>query len=204
MEFERLPELWRQQREPGTSRSPKDALAAVRREAVALERTIRNRDRLECGIALVMLPIFAWLTFAARHDISRIGAAIIALGCLLIPVRLHLAREPMSTDPGQPLTLALAQELARVRAQQRLLASVAWWYFGPLGLGVVLFVAGGLASAWLKAGFTLVIVLFYGWLWRLNQAANRSQLAPRARQLESWLASLGELERGSTSSEGAR
>jgi hypothetical protein len=95
-------------------------------------------------------------------------------------------------DPGLPLAQSLRAELDRIRAQERLLGSVAWWYLAPLGAGVILFMAGAPVAPLFKVGYAAVVVLFFGWLLRLNLEAVRRDLRPVARELESWLAGLDE------------
>lgn len=187
MDFEQLGETWRK----GTGaagESPDQALQRVRQRSEELRRVVRRRDRLEIAVALVMLPLFGWLAVAGSNPVSRIGAAIVAIACLVIPFRLRAARRAES-DPGQPLLLQLRQELASVQAQDRLLSSVAWWYLLPLGVGVILFV-GGSASRLMGAGYAVIVIAFYYWLYRLNQRAVRTELVPRARELQGWISHL--------------
>jgi hypothetical protein len=184
MEFEQLGESWKQW-PGGAPVSPVEALQQVQQRVGQLRRVVRLRDRLEIGIALVMLPLFGWLAVVGRTDVSRIGAAIIAIACLLIPIRLRAARHA-EPDPAQPLLPRLRQELAQVEAQDRLLSSVLWWYLAPLGIGVVLFVGGSVALKW-GMTYAAVVVILYAWIYRLNQRAVRTQLVPRARELQSWI-----------------
>jgi hypothetical protein len=142
-------------------------------------------------VALALLPIFAWVAWATPHPVSAVGAAIVALACVVIPVRLRLARRHRP-DPGLALAQSLRAELDRIRTQERLLGSVAWWYLAPLGAGVILFMAGAPVAPLFKVGYAAVVVAFFGWHLRLNLQAVRSDLRPVARELESWLAGLDE------------
>lgn len=188
MHFDDLGEAWRAGVEP-PHRSPGDDLAATLARADRLDRIVRRRDRLETGTALLLLPLFAWLAFRTPHPVSAMGAAIVAVACVGIPIRLHLARR-VAPDPALPTAEAVPRALARIRAQQRLLNSVAWWYLAPLGVGVVMFVAGSPAAPWFKIGYALLTALGLGLLLHLNRRAVRRELAPVARDLEQWLAGL--------------
>jgi hypothetical protein len=191
MDLDRLRDGWRQEGD-GTMRRPEqEELAMIRARALELDRIVRRRDRLETAVALLLLPLFAWLSVVGRFELSRLGAALIAISCVIIPLRLKWARRA-PPDPGQPTTRVLEQELARVRAQQRLLGSVLWWYLAPLGVGVVLFVAGASPSPWLTGAYAALVAAFFAWLWRLNRRAVRDELTPRARELETLLAGLVE------------
>jgi hypothetical protein len=52
--------------------------------------------------------------------------------------------------------------------------------------------AGAPVAPLVKVGYAAVVVLFFGWLLRLNLEAVRRDLRPVARELESWLADLDE------------
>ena len=188
MDFDSLGGAWVNQ--PSRAGVPEDEMvAAVGARAAELDRVVRLRDRIETWGALLAMPIFASVAVVGRFGVSRIGAAILALACLLIPIWFRRARRP-PPDPTLPIAQMLSQELDRVRAQQRLLGTVLWWYLAPLGIGVVLFLAGPLDSPWLVGLVALGVAAFFGGLFRLNRRAIREDLEPRARELENWIAGL--------------
>lgn len=197
MEFERLGDLWRQGAGGAAGREPAADLAAARARAKRLQRVVRRRDIAETATALVLAVVFAWMAFTASATLSRMGAAIIAVAGVFIPLRLWMARRA-GADRSLPVREAVARELSRVRRQQRLLASVAWWYLTPLGLGVILFMAGTPVPAGVKVGYAAVVIALYVWILRLNLRAVRRDVEPVARELEAWLANLDD-----TSSDGA-
>jgi hypothetical protein len=200
MSLDHLRETWRREALSPPGRRPAEELAAVTERAAELDRAVRRRDRIETVVALVLLPIFAWVAVATPHPVSAVGAAIVALACALIPVRLRLARR-RRPDPGLPLAQSLRAELDRIRAQERLLGSVAWWYLAPLGAGVILFMAGAPVAPLFKVGYAALVVAFFGWLLHLNLRAVRRDLQPVARDLESWLAGLDEPDTAEGSAE---
>jgi hypothetical protein len=186
VEFETLSELWL--REAGPATDP-GQLAPVLDRLQALERTVRRRDWLETGSALAMIPIFVWVAATTSSILARAGALVIVAACVLIPLRLRAARRG-PFDRGDAIADALRHELDRVRAQERLLRSVVWWYLFPLGLGLALFILGSVPSLWVAAGLIAVVAWLYAQIWRLNQRSIERQLEPRIRELLSWLASL--------------
>lgn len=188
MQFDDLGAAWHAGDAARATPTP-ESLRQIRARAEELDRLVRRRDRVETITALLMLVPFGWAAAVTTSTTSRAGALLIMAACLLIPVRLRLARQG-APELSLPLALFLAEELARVRAQVRLLRSVFWWYLAPLGTGVVLFVAGRSPSPWLTAGVTLVVLLLYAALWRLNQQAVERHLLPRAEELERGLAGL--------------
>lgn len=201
MDFEQLGEVWRRLPGPEGARAPAEELEAVRARAAELDRGVRHRDYIETAVALVMLPVFVWLAVTEAHLVSAIGAAIVAGACVLVPIRLYWARHH-PRDSGLPVAAALRVELRRVRAQERLLGSTFWWYFAPIGAGVILFVVGApvssepgpayTATIVFKVVYVIAVIVAYGFLLRLNRRAARERFAPVARQLEGWLANLDE------------
>lgn len=189
--FDRLGEVWRREDGDRPARRPAEDLAATRARAARLRWLVRRRDWIETGTALAMVPVFAWMALTIPYAISALGAAIVATACVFIPIRLWTARRG-APDPALPVAQALAAELARIRAQERLLRSVAWWYLTPLGAGVILFVAGAPVPPLVKVAYAVVVIALYAWLLRLNLRAVRRDLQPVARELEGWLAGLND------------
>jgi hypothetical protein len=191
MNFDQLAEAWRGDAAAAPARSPAQEVAAVRAKAAELARDVRRRDRLETGVALAMVPFFAWTAVRAPHPLTALGAAIITVALVLIPVRLRMARH-RAPEAALPVAWALRAELARVRAQERLLGTVAWWYLGPLGVGYILVKAGGPGSPLSKAAYAAGVVALAGGLLYLNLRAVRRELRPLADELERWLDDLDE------------
>lgn len=191
MNFDQLAEVWRAESVEAPARSPAEEIAAVRAKAAELERDVRRRDWRETAVALAMLPLFAWRAVSAPSPLSAVGAAIVAVSCVLIPLRMRAARGP-SPDPALPVAWALKAELARVRAQERLLGSVFWWYLLPPGVGCILLRAGGPGSPLSKAAYAAGVVALGGVLLYLNLRVVRRDLRPMAEEMERWLDDLDE------------
>jgi hypothetical protein len=187
-DFERLASGWRDQG-VRADRDPDRELANVKERAMKLERQIRLRDRLEAGAAMVALPAFIWAAIETPYPISRTGALLIAVACIVIPIRLRLARRP-PPDPAAPIATSLRAELVRVRAQEQLLKTVGWWYVGPLAVGLLLLVNGAGAPGWFEIGFSGGATAFLIAVYRANRRVVDQKLVPQANQLESWIASL--------------
>jgi hypothetical protein len=185
-----LREAWRRRGADGGPEAagpdPAGELAAVRERAHRLEAAVRRRDRIETLVALALLPVFSVFALRGGTVTGRLGATILAVACLFIPLRLRAARRH-PPDPGLPVATFLRLELDLVLRQRRLLLTVPFWYLGPLALGVILFFAGGRAGPWLTAIYAVAVVLFFAWLYRLNRNAVTSELDPRERELRLWV-----------------
>lgn len=188
VEFPELAEVWK--RSARASDDSSESAARVIARVRALQVHTRRRDRIETGVAIAMLPFFAWLVMKAPSMVSRIGAALICLGCLLTIFRLRQARRH---DPDASLALAdsLRAELRWTEAQERLLRSVAWWYIAPLCGGAMLFVVGGDAPTLFRVGYAAVTIAFACVLFFLNRHAARQEIAPRSAELRASLEALG-------------
>jgi hypothetical protein len=165
---------------------PSRQLVAVREKARALEIAVRRRDRVETLVAILLLPIFGTFAVVASDLLARVGAAIVAAACVAIPLILRRARR-RAPDLGLPVATFLRLELEFVVRQRRLLLTVPLWYLAPLGIGVILFFAGGSPSPWLTAAYAAVVVIFFGALWRLNRRAVTTQLEPWEREVRLWI-----------------
>lgn len=160
-----------------------ELLADVQERAEAFDRKIRRRDLMELLAAVLVVPAFAYELATAGSWLTGAGALVVILSSLFILLWLwrarHRSRRPTA---GRPVAERLRILRDRVDAQVELLESVLWWYFLPLGVGVVLFMAGQ-SGPWFTAVGALGVLLLYGWLWRLNQRAVRRDLWPRREQL---------------------
>jgi len=194
MRFEELRETWATSWAEHRGDGAKD-VARIHAAGVHLDLTIRMRDGMEAIVGVVLLPGFAWVAYATPHTLSRIGAILIAVCCVVIPLRMRAARRP-APDPGLPLIETVRLERDRVRAQQRLLRTSTWWYAAPLFVGVSLFMIGPLPP-----GIGLLAVAFaaavFAWLVRRNNLVLRLELDPWARELDR-LADSGTQETQST------
>ena len=186
MSLDDLQNAWERRGNREDTANGERELHRVKERARELDAVVRRRDRLETAVALALLPIFSYFALAADGFLVRLGAVILAVACLAIPLRLWAARRP-PPDPGLPVASYLRLELDLVLQQRRLLLTVPLWYLGPLGLGVVLFFAGTGAAPWLTVLYATVVVVFFGWLYRLNRAAVTEQLEPRERELRLWI-----------------
>jgi hypothetical protein len=192
VEFEDLPALWRSRKGPAgaglSAALPEEIVERSRK----LEAVVRRRDRLETAVALAIAPFFAAVVVLGTSAAGRLGALILALSCLFIPLRLAHARRLFRPAPRDlSLRAFLAAERERLLAQRRLLRSILWWYLLPLGIGVVL-LFGSRSSALATGIYGVVVVALYAGIYRLNQRAVATELDPRLAEMDEMLRAVAE------------
>jgi hypothetical protein len=200
MDFNEVGPVWRREGTGEYVRTRVEELSAARARSAKIDHKVRRRDRLEISLSLIMLPFFAWYAVVVPSALSSLGAGIIAVGLVIIPLRLRMARRS-ALDTSLPVTAVLAAEVSRLRAQERLLRSVAWWYFAPLLGGASLVVYGQPVPLPSKVLFTLLVLAFGGFGVFINLRSVRLQLRPVRGELESWLADLHDSDLEGTSHE---
>jgi hypothetical protein len=190
MEFEDLPALWRARKGTPDAAAPFDRLAQIEERSRRLDALVRRRDRLETAVALTIAPFFAAVVVWGTHGVGRLGAALLTLSCLWIPLRLAHARRSFGAAPrDRSLKSFLHEERARVQAQVRLLRTIIWWYLLPLGVGVVLLFSGArsLVATTVYAAF---VAALYGGIYALNRRAVATELEPRLEEIGALLAAV--------------
>lgn len=166
-----------------------DVLARVQSESRRLDRRIRRRDAREL-IAAVIGGLLIAPGMLRGPLLSRIGAAIVIGGLVVIAVRLMRARnvDSAASDASLPVVAALEAELRRVEAQIALLVSVLWWYVTPVLAGAFMIVAGRLGASRITLAYGVAVMLLAWGIVALNARAARRVLYPRRAELRALLA----------------
>ena len=166
-----------------------DILALVQSESRRLDRRIRRRDARELiGAAIGGLLIAPGMFRGAL--LSRIGAAVVICGLVVITVRLTRARkvDSAASDASLSVVAALEAELRRVDAQIALLESVLWWYVAPVLAGAFMIVAGSSGASRFTLAYGVAVILLAWGIVALNARAARRVLHPRRAELRALLA----------------
>jgi hypothetical protein len=196
MELTDLKATWQQHSaESIPDRSNREIVKTVAARMEEIHRTIRRRDQREIGAATTGIVIFGFWFWTVPGIVSRIGAAMIVAGSVLIIAKIVRARPGKREQrPLLKMREFCASERDRIQAQIRLLQSALWWYLVPNILGANLFVFGftGLTAAGI--GF-LAFTLVLGWiLYQLNVRAARKRLVPVKIELDLLIAEIDENE----------
>ena len=187
--------MTRDTREVGTSPALDDGdiLALVQSESRRLDRRIRRRDARELIAAAIGGLLMAPGIFLGPV-LSRVGAAVVICGLVVIAIRLTRARnvDRAASDASLPVVASIEAELRRVDAQIALLESVLWWYVTPVLAGAFMIVAGRLGASRLTLAYGVALMLLAWGIVALNGRAARRILYPRKAELRALLAQFGD------------
>jgi hypothetical protein len=184
MELDRFKTAWQKQPLEGVAARPlEDIMEDVRRRATRFNRQIRQRDLLESAAGVVVIGMFAYFTWLVPYTAARVGAGIVIAGCVLIAVRLYLARNRNKTTADMPAVEFCTAELKRLDEQIRLLSTVGRWYLAPLLGGAAIFVAGAGGPATSRVVVLLALLATAVVIYQLNHAAVRNHLRPMRDEL---------------------
>jgi hypothetical protein len=192
MELLDLKAAWQQQSmEIMPDRPNREIMGMLAARLEEIHRTLRRRDRREIGAAIVGIIGFGAWFWTVPEVVSRIGAAIVVAGSILIIVKLAWARSGGHEQrPHLQMCEFCASERDRINAQIRLLQSAFWWYLLPNLLGANLFVFGFTGFNVAGIGFLAATLLIGLVLYRLNVRAARERLAPVKDELDLLLAEI--------------
>jgi hypothetical protein len=189
MNDDELKKLWQRQPVQTPAMPPANLINAMNNKTIQLRRTLFARDVRELLACVVVGVIFGIYFFTQRAPVVRLGALITVAGSIFVAWKiLHVRRATPPAQPDANLVESLEAELRSVRAQAKLLRSVAWWYLLPLSGGSLVFVWGmPFSNLLFKGGFTLFTLALDAFIYWLNQLAVSTQLSPVEKQLESLL-----------------
>jgi hypothetical protein len=156
-------------------------MESLLRKTQRMDKHVRNRDIREISLSVLMFLVFGWWMIGMPPEflMAKTGAAIILGGCVLIIIRLLLARKIKKTDGfASGLSQYLQISLEKVRKQIRLLNTVFWWYLLPFYTGVVLIFLSFKASPVFKIIFLGVLTAVYAYIFYINKAAVKKTLVP--------------------------
>jgi len=136
----------------------------VAERAVAFRRKVRWSNLLEYVAGVFVIGVFTLCAclpdFVNLPPVSRIGAALIALGGVFVLTYLALRGTPANVRPE---VSTLAWHRAELERRHALVSSVVRWYLAPFWPGTAIFVAGIAVHKAGRAGATrsaVMVILF--------------------------------------------
>lgn len=176
-----------------------DALSKeVQRYSTGFQWLIFWRDTCEVGVSIFLIPVWLVMGFALSLSWTwylTLPALIWVAAFVLIDRWRHPQRP---SGPGEPLCYYAKESLAQVEHQIWLLRNIVWWYLLPCGVSIMAFF---LHVAWqssddrlefvLAASFWMLLLLVFGGaIYFINQYTVRSRFEPRRKKLLTLVASL--------------
>ena len=177
-------DVWQEQEPSDDFDDLEEVLNDMKERSEEYDRTIFWRDVREIGAAVLVAGFFGWTAVSAETLLTRIGALIVVAAAGLIVWKLRATRESGEDEmAGRPVAERLKAEIERVEDQIRLLENVLWWYLAPMGAGLVVMVASGGIEGWFEPVYLGGLVVFFGFVWWLNQRAVDRCYRPHRRDL---------------------
>src|SRR6266545_3175882 len=123
MNDEALKKLWQQQPLPsGSAISDGQQIQIMKTKMQEFERTIRHRDWLEIGAAVLVVICNIALIVVLTFPLARAGCVVTIIGMGLICWKLKQTQRARSESPSAaPLIASARHDLQKVEAQIRLL-----------------------------------------------------------------------------------
>lgn len=194
MEDHLLKDLWlNANQERAIQINAEKLIESVNRKALDMEIKIKQRDRREIGVALLVMIACGWLLFYMSQVLAKVGAAITFINGILIIVRINRARKvTIPQEATSAIKYQIMVSLQRVRQQIKLLNTVFWWYLLPFFVAVLCFCYAIAHSFTSKVFYTVVETAIYGYIWHLNKEALRKEFKPLENSLVQALKELSE------------
>jgi len=116
-------------------------ITKLRADADRFYRQVRRRNLIEYAASVLVVACFTVIAFRAPLAVTRLGAALVVLGTLVLVWQLRRrasAVAPPAADSARPV---LVHQRAQLVRQRDALASVGLWYLLPLvpGMGLMMF-----------------------------------------------------------------
>ncbi|MBC3541015.1 hypothetical protein ACFSC6_17185 [Rufibacter sediminis] len=169
-------------------------LQEVSQEAKTVDQKIRQRDRTEIAVALIMIPLFGLVAWRLPFPLTKLGAALVIPWCLLVIYQLKRARRHSVQNFSTPLVHYLHQYRRYLQDQIQLLKGVLFWYMLPFSVCLVLYFMGFSSSPAGLAMYVTFIVVMNVLIYFNNRNALKQDLEPLLEKVDRTIASLEKAE----------
>jgi hypothetical protein len=156
-------------------------LAQLHGEIDGYATVMRRAAKIECGAALVLIPLFTTFALMAPQAIIKLGAAVTVAGAGYVLWRMWRSlgvHTPIAAETDFASTAAIYR--GRLQQQQHALRTIWLWYLLPLTIGPAIVLAGASLRA-ARPDFVIVgtaIAFVVGWgaiVWPARRHASRMQ-----------------------------
>lgn len=188
-----LKDIWKQAtQEELVSLDQEQLIRDMKEEHQILSAAIRKRDRLEIGVALVLMPFFLIGAFFLTAIISKLGALLMLAVLGFIIYRLRSARRYEPASLAESSREYLLKLKIYYTIQRDLLREVAYWYLAPLFICICLIQLGFDMKPVVLVINIAMVAFLYIWIYFMNQSAVKKKYDPFLAEIDEKLAALGE------------
>jgi hypothetical protein len=152
-------------------------IESVQERSAAFFRTIVRRNRIEYTAAAVVVLALGIQMWFETSPVVRTGELFLMAAAIYVVWQLRLRASPKAAPIAPTLPEAIDHLRAEFARQRDALLHVWDWYMLPFVPGFALVFVGRAvgSAAWLSLGWvaTVVIVLVFAFVWRVNRTAAR-------------------------------
>jgi len=110
------------------------------------QKSLKYRDLVEFLNAIIVIPIFAYLTYSLPHILSKIGCLFIVLCVIYVIFKLKNLNKYKPNTLTDSYIEYLYQYKNYLSIQKKMRETAPYWYLLPLVTGVTLFILGIIAN----------------------------------------------------------
>jgi hypothetical protein len=141
-------------------------------------KKIKYRDLRELIAAIIVIPIFAYITYAIPFMLSKIASVLTIAWAIYIIIHLRNARKHKPSAFSEAYLEYLYKTKDYLTIQKQLLDSVLYWYIFPGITLTMLFVIGiGVPAKIMRMAILNVVLAVATYV--LNKRAVKKQIMPR-------------------------
>lgn len=191
MDLEEMKQIWKRQKSEEEMMTQEQFMMILNNKLISMDEKIKKRDWLEISVAAITAVVCIIILFYTDSMWFRLGCFTLIAACILVTYKLQTAKKKAANQnirPNQNFSTHLKEELAKMKAQQKLLKSVLWWYLMPIFIGLLFFVIGSDEPLWSKLVYMTIVVLLYAYIWWMNRKAVSNTIEPIIEDLQEALA----------------
>ncbi|GMT45800.1 MAG: hypothetical protein IEMM0006_1632 [bacterium] len=156
------------------------------------EKSLRNRDLRELIPAMVMIPLFGFITYFIPFVLSKVGAGLIVLWCIYLIIRIKSLKKYKPVTPTETYLKYLYKTKEYLSIQKKLLNEVLYWYILPSCTGALLFFLGFEMNPGKLAFFIIITVGLGVIIYVLNKQTVKKEFDPRLDRIDKMISTLNE------------
>jgi hypothetical protein len=156
----------------------------------SFHNSIKNRNRIETGAALLMIPVFIYGAFINPSLISKMALALTVPWLLIVIVKLKKIKKQSPQNFNLPLLEFLKTQKGYLIKEMNLLKTVTYWYILPPMILGSIHIWDSSSNLTELATRLLILWAVGAFISYLNKRALRKNIAPLIVETENTIKSL--------------